>query len=227
MGRVPKEWKDKIFESLAVQGVPDHVITQSIELARIHGYDFGDIEIVRMFGRVGWVYKVVYVKESPVPTRSMGETEPMTPHDAQKLAAIYENRYNIAQLNDDYEAQASLLKSFLELVKRLVVAIMVGRGMRPGQDSNEQRRLKAGEQLRLPPGRGGTSGGTGGAGGGGGETEATNKTVEQLRPSAPQLSNDATKLARMGVRTPTARDVETRIAPSRPSDRRGGRSGRK
>ena len=224
LGRVPSEWTDAVFESLEKQGASDYVIEQSFKFAITHGYDFGDIQVTRMFGRVTWQYKYALIPLSPVPVPSMGQAEPMTLERAKRIAAIFEGDYEIAQINDDYSAQASLLKGFMELVRRVAAAIMIGRAMKPGQDSADERRGKAGEQLRLGPGR--TSGGAGGGSGGGGDTEAFNGTAEQLRPSAPQVTNDATNLVRMGVRVPTARDVETRIAPFRPPSRRGSRSGR-
>jgi hypothetical protein len=191
-GRVPVEWTDAVIKSLEKQLVHDYVIAHSMKLARRPGYDFGEIEILRLAGRVTWHYKEAqppanYVQRVPLP--SMGQGEPITAADAIRQAELIEAKYILAVKTNDYTAQAGLLSAFKDLVRKLVAAAMIGRRLKEHED-----RQSAGEQLR-------------------------NRAHQQLRLTAPTLMNDAQNLERQGIPNPTARDVQNRIAPLRPSQR--------
>lgn len=147
VGRIPMEWTDEVIKSLDKQHVSEYVIAHSIKLARSHGYDFGEIEFLRLGVSVTWQYKAAPLPANYVPQTSIGVAEPMTPDYVRKQAAIYEKKYILAVKTDDYTAQASLLSGFMNFLRSLVATLMIGRKL--GEHETRQR---AGEQLRLTAG---------------------------------------------------------------------------
>jgi hypothetical protein len=138
-GKVPYEWTGAVIKSLSDQMVQAPVIGQALKLARIHGHDFGDIELNQAGPMVLWGYKQPPLPPGHVAPDSMGQAEPMTEAEAIRVAAIFEEQYVLAVRTNDYRGQARILNSFKNLSRRVVAAIMMGRRPKQAEDLNKAK----------------------------------------------------------------------------------------
>ncbi len=126
-GKVPYEWTAAIIKSLSDQLVQAPVIAQALKLARIHGHDFGDIELHQAGPSVLWGYKQPPLPPGHVAPDSMGQAEPMTEAEAIRVAAIFEEQYVLAVKTNDYRGQARILRSFKGFLRNVLAGSMLGR----------------------------------------------------------------------------------------------------
>jgi hypothetical protein len=126
-GKVPYEWTAAIIKSLSDQLVPAPVIGQALKLARIHGHDFGDIELHQAGPHVLWGYKQPPLPDGYVAPPTMGKAEPMTEAEIVKVAAIFEEQYVLAVKTNDYRGQARILRSFKSFLRNVLAGSMLGR----------------------------------------------------------------------------------------------------
>jgi len=126
-GKVPYEWTAAIIKSLSDQLVPAPVIGQALKLARIHGHDFGDIELRQAGPHVLWGYKQPPLPDGYEAPPTMGKAEPMTEAEIVKVAAIFEEQYVLAVKTNDYRGQARILRSFKSFLRNVLASSMLGR----------------------------------------------------------------------------------------------------
>lgn len=138
-GKVPHDWTDAVIKSLDKQLVHEQVIAQAFKLALVHGYDFGDIELLRFAGNVTWQYKQPPLPDGYVTPPSMGKAEPMTEAEIIKVAAYHEEQYVLAVRTNDYRAQARLLKSFKNFLQKVVAGTMLGKKPREAEELNRAK----------------------------------------------------------------------------------------
>lgn len=133
VGSVPAKYVDALFAVFNRYNVKVWIIEEAFSKLEKKGVRFEGIAARLPTNRYG------------NPARpAMHQAEKMSAEDQWKIARMLEQKYVFAVKTNDYEAQASILRNFLNLFRNLLMAAMIGRKPKEHED-----RQKAGQQLRL------------------------------------------------------------------------------